>query len=60
MANYISENDIEAACCGVLMDELHYDEHLNLWQLPTMEYGLRRTDAADLVRLGTLRPVCGS
>ncbi|MPR37447.1 type I restriction endonuclease subunit R [Salmonirosea aquatica] len=56
MANYISENDIEAACCAVLMDELHYDEHLNLWQLPNDgNTAFGRTDAADLVRLGTLR-----
>ena len=56
MANYISENDIEEACVKVLMDELHYDEHLNLWQLPddgNTVFG--RSQAADVVRLGTLR-----
>jgi type I restriction enzyme R subunit len=56
VANYISENDIEEACVKVLMNELHYDEHLNLWQLPddgNKAFG--RADAVDVVRLPTLR-----
>lgn len=56
MANYISENDIEEACCAVLMDELQYDEHINLWQLPddgNAVFG--RAQAADVVRLDTFR-----
>ncbi|QJD81543.1 type I restriction endonuclease subunit R [Spirosoma rhododendri] len=56
MANYISENDIEADCVRVLMDELRYDEHLNLWQLPddgNARFG--RSQSAEVVRPGTLR-----
>jgi type I restriction enzyme R subunit len=56
MANYISENDIEQACVEVLMQELKYDEHLNLWQLPddgNSAFG--RTDAREVVRLAQLR-----
>src|SRR3982750_4929214 len=56
MANYISENDIERACVEVLMQELKYDEHLNLWQLPddgNAAFG--RTDAHEDVRLKQLR-----
>lgn len=56
MANYISENDIERACVEVLMRELAYDEHLNLWQLPddgNAAFG--RTDAHEVVRLAQLR-----
>src|SRR2546423_3151271 len=56
MANYISENDIERACVEVLMQELEYDEHLNLWQLPddgNATFG--RTDAHEAVRLAQLR-----
>lgn len=56
MANYISENDIEKACVEVLMDELKYDEHLNLWQLPddgNARFG--RKDAQEVVRLDSLR-----
>lgn len=56
MANYISENDIEQACVEVLMRELEYDEHLNLWQLPddgNAAFG--RADAHEVVRLAQLR-----
>jgi type I restriction enzyme R subunit len=56
MANYISENDIEGACVEVLMQELKYDEHLNLWQLPddgNAPFG--RTNAQEVVRLAQLR-----
>ena len=56
MANYISENDIEKACVEVLMNEIGYDEHLNLWQLPddgNAAFG--RADAKEVVRLGQLR-----
>jgi type I restriction enzyme, R subunit len=56
MANYISENDIEKACVKTLMDEIKYDEHLNLWQLPddgNAAFG--RKDAKEVVRLGQLR-----
>ncbi|MCU0239368.1 MAG: type I restriction endonuclease subunit R [Pyrinomonadaceae bacterium] len=56
MANYISENDIEKACCEVIMNELKYDEHLNLWQLPddgNQTFG--RTNAHEVVRIETLR-----
>lgn len=56
MANYISENDIEEACVKVLMQELRYDEHLNLWRLPedgNAVFG--RSDAHDVVRLDRLR-----
>ncbi|RYC70023.1 type I restriction endonuclease subunit R [Spirosoma sordidisoli] len=51
MANYISENDIEQECIPVLMNELGYDEHLNLWQLPddgNAVFG--RSQAAEVVR----------
>lgn len=56
MANYISENDIEKACVEILMQELKYDEHLNLWQLPNDgndDFG--RKDAQKVVRLSQLR-----
>lgn len=56
MANYISENDIEKSCCAVFMDELQYDEHLNLWQLPNdgnTTFG--RTDAKEVVRMQQLQ-----
>lgn len=56
MANYISENDIEKACVEVLMNEIGFDEHLNLWQLPddgNAAFG--RKDAQEVVRLGQLR-----
>jgi type I restriction enzyme R subunit len=56
MANYISENDIEGACVEVLMQELEYDEHLNLWQLPddgNARFG--RADSREVVRLAGLR-----
>lgn len=56
MANYISENNIEEACVKVLMNELAYDEHLNLWQLPddgNVRFG--RSQAAEVVRLDALR-----
>lgn len=56
MANYISENDIEQACVPVLLEELHYDEHLNLWQLPddgNRAFG--RSDAKEVVRYDQLR-----
>ncbi len=56
MANYISENDIERACVEVLMHEIGYDEHLNLWQLPddgNAAFG--RTNAKEVVRMGQLR-----
>jgi type I restriction enzyme R subunit len=56
MANYISENDIERACVEVLMQELGYDEHLNLWQLPddgNAAFG--RATAKEVVRLEVLR-----
>jgi type I restriction enzyme, R subunit len=56
MANYISENDIERACVEVLMQELKYDEHLNLWQLPDEgNAAFGRTDAREVVRLTQLR-----
>ncbi len=56
MANYISENDIEKACVEVLMNEIGYDEHLNLWQLPddgNAAFG--RADEREVVRRGQLR-----
>lgn len=56
MANYISENDIEQACVEVLMEELKYDEHLNLWQLPddgNEVFG--RSNALEVVRFSELR-----
>ena len=56
MANYISENDIEAACCEIIMDELGYDEHINLWRLPddgNAVFG--RKDAGEVVRFDVLR-----
>jgi type I restriction enzyme R subunit len=55
VANYISENDIEGACVQVLMNELHYDEHLNLWQLPDDGNGVfGRSTAAEVVRMPVL------
>jgi type I restriction enzyme R subunit len=55
MANYISENDIEKACVEVLMQELKYDEHLNLWQLPDDgNEAFGRQDAQEVVRLSQL------
>lgn len=56
MANYISENDIEKACVEVLINELGYDEHLNLWRLPddgNRAFG--RADASEVVRVEQLR-----
>lgn len=56
MANYISENDIEKACVEVLMHEIGFDEHVNLWQLPddgNAAFG--RADAKEVVRLKQLR-----
>lgn len=56
MANFISENDIEQACCAVLMNELQYDEHLNLWQLPDDGNAcFGRSQASEVVRLPSLR-----
>jgi type I restriction enzyme R subunit len=56
MANYISENDIERACCEIVMGELDYDEHLNLWQVPDDGDGIfGRADAREVVRRETLR-----
>ncbi|MGH9853259.1 MAG: type I restriction endonuclease, partial [Blastocatellia bacterium] len=56
MANYISENDIEKACVETLMNEISFDEHLNLWQLPddgNRAFG--RADAKEVVRMAQLR-----
>jgi type I restriction enzyme R subunit len=56
VANFISEHQIEVECVNVLMKELHYDEHLNLWQLPddgNAAFG--RADAQHVVRLPQLR-----
>jgi type I restriction enzyme R subunit len=56
MANYISENDIEKACVETLMNEIGYDEHLNLWQSPddgNADFG--RSDAKEVVRMARLR-----
>lgn len=56
MANYISENDIEKACVEVLINELGYDEHLNLWQLPDDgNEAFGRDNAKQVVRVGQLR-----
>ncbi len=56
MANYISENNIENACVEILMREMNYDEHLNLWQLPNDgNAAFGRADAKEVVRLGQLR-----
>ncbi len=56
MANYISENDIEQACCEIIMGELGYDEHLNLWQLPNDGNAVfGRADASQVVRFDSLR-----
>ncbi|HXG85056.1 MAG TPA: type I restriction endonuclease subunit R [Pyrinomonadaceae bacterium] len=56
MANYISENDIEQACCEIIMNELGYDEHINLWRAPDDGNQLfGRPSAGEVVRLGTLR-----
>ena len=53
---FISENDIEEACVKVLLDELGYDEHLNLWKLDeaTANAKFGRADAYGVVRLGQL------
>lgn len=56
MPNYISENDIERACVETLMNEIGYDEHLNLWQLPddgNVAFG--RPDAREVVMMARLR-----
>lgn len=56
MPNYISENDIERACCEIIMDELGYDEHLNLWRVEddgNLLFG--RKDAGEVLRFGSLR-----
>lgn len=56
MANYISENDIERACCEIIMGELGYDEHLNLWRVPDDGNHLfGRKDASEVVRFESLR-----
>lgn len=56
MANYISENDIEKACCEIIMGELGYDEHLNLWQVPDDGNAMfGRADSREVVRRETLR-----
>jgi type I restriction enzyme R subunit len=56
MANYISENKIEGACVKILMEELAYDEHLNLWQAPNDGNELfGRRSADEVVRLSCLR-----
>src|SRR6201988_987892 len=56
MANYISENDIEAACVKILIDELGYNEHLNLWQVPNEGNELfGRGNADEVVRLACLQ-----
>ncbi len=56
MANYISENDIERACCEIIIEELDYDEHLNLWRIPDDGNHLfGRKDASEVVRFESLR-----
>jgi type I restriction enzyme R subunit len=57
---FISEDDIERACVKVLLDELHYDEHLNLYDLHQKDEAAAnakfgRTDSRSVVRLGQLR-----
>jgi type I restriction enzyme R subunit len=53
---FISENDIEEACVKVLLNELHYNEHLNLWKLEEAEanQAFGRNDAQGVVRLPQL------
>lgn len=55
MANYISEYEIEKACVETLMNEIGYDEHLNLWQLPNDgNEAFGRSDAKEVVRMSRL------
>ena len=53
---FISENDIEEACVKVLLNELHYDEHLNLWKYEeaAANSAFGRTDTQGVVRLPQL------
>ena len=53
---FILEDDIERACVEVLKDELHYDEHLNLWKVEEEKANqlFGREDARGVVRLNQL------
>jgi type I restriction enzyme R subunit len=57
---FITEDQIENACVQVLHDELHYDEHLNLYKLHQQNEGAAnakfgRATTQEVVRLGQLR-----
>ncbi len=56
---FISEDDIERACVNVLLNELHYDEHLNLYQAHLKDEAqanalFGRADVRGVVRMGQL------